>query len=127
MLKERAPLGRTVTPGASGRARRQRGLARVVFGVTVALLLAVAGLPLGLSLAQVEPQIQFINPSPGTSLVVSDKQQAAHLASWVNDVPEGALVEYELDVIRESELDGTQVQTVLLGEATRSGNGFGSN
>ena len=90
----------------------------------VASLFVVAGLPLGLSLAQVEPSIQLLNPTPGTSLVVSDKQQSFRLNSWVDAVPQGPLVEYELDITTDDPVGGTETQTWLLGEATHSGNGF---
>ena len=106
--------------------RHQRIVARTVFGVTVAVLLAVAGLPLGLSLAQVTPTIEIINPHTGTSLVVSDKGQHYHLNSWVNQVPPNPLVEYELDIITTDVILGSEdVETVTIGTATQEGNAFG--
>jgi hypothetical protein len=93
--------------------------------VTVAVLLAVAGLPLGLSLAQVTPAIEIINPHTGVALEVGDKGQPYHLNSWVTTVPPSPLVEYELDVTQSVVGELPETETLNLGQATQSGSAFG--
>lgn len=99
-------------------------MARSVFGVTMVVLLAVAGLPLGLSLAQVGPTIQLVNPHSGTSLDVSDKGLPYHLNSWVGTVPPSPLVEYELDVTTCDPISGPETVTRTIGSAEQKGNSF---
>jgi hypothetical protein len=104
--------------------RRQRMAARTVFGATLAVLLAVGGLPLGLSLAQVTPTIQIINPHADTSLEVSEKGQPYHLNSWVGTLPPQPLVEYELDVTTAIGPGAPTTETRTLGTAVQEGNTF---
>ena len=117
-------MGRDSDSSARKGSRHQRIVARTVFGATVAVLLAVAGLPLGLSLAQVGPEIQIINPHPGVPSVLADKGQPFHLNSWVNVVPPNPLVEFELDVRTDLGPVPGDTETINIGPATQSGNSF---
>lgn len=90
----------------------QRLAARTVFGAMLALLLVLVMLPLGTSIAQTPTTINIVNPHPGTSTVLSDKERPVHLNSWVNTVPASPLVEYQLV---------SSTNTINIGQATQKG------
>ncbi|MGH2754606.1 MAG: hypothetical protein ACRDLB_09240 [Actinomycetota bacterium] len=126
----RTQLGRDNDSSTAMGARHQRIVARTVFGITIAVLLAVAGLPFGLSLAQGAPTVQIINPHPGTSTapppgagpIISDRDQPYHLNTWVNVVPSQPLVEFELDVFT-GQVPGMESfsETITIGNAQQNG------
>lgn len=91
----------------------QRIAARAVFGAMLALLLVLVLLPLGSSLAQSTTEIHIVNPHETTSLVISDKGNPYHLNSWVNQVPDNPIVEYEI-----IDADGNPT---TIGTATQAG------
>jgi hypothetical protein len=93
----------------------QRIAARVVLIALVTLLIATMAGP-AIKAFATGPTIQFINPSKGSSLVISDKPDGTdskyHLVAAVSSVPSTPAVEFELE-------DPTGVRTTI--PATRVG------
>lgn len=119
-----------MTEGTSATIRRaeQRPVAALLIAAMTALAMLVMilgpGGVLGVANAQTAtpsptptgPQIEFINPSKGTTLEVSDKQDkdtSYHINAWVQQLPSDPFVEFEVE-----DSDGTSIN---IGNGTKVG------
>lgn len=106
----------------------QRRLARTILAIIVGVIvvfMVMSGEPgrVFTAIAQTSPsptqtsefQIQFVNPTQGTSLEVSNKSDGTdaliHLVAWVNKIPTGATVEFKL----QSTTSGSREDTLGAG------------
>jgi hypothetical protein len=53
-------------------------------------------MPLGRSLAQSAPTIEFVNPAKTSSVLISDKERPYHINAWVSSLPTNPVVEFTL-------------------------------